>query len=729
MKIKRESGRTMVEMLGVLAIVVVLSGLGIWSVNFALNYYKAYRISSAAQERTILVKQNTRIRKNKDTGYSNLLNGDVMGVYPIEYVPTYSVAAYDVNELKAFQVSAFNQGVCQHLKNMGTLQQIKDYTGLPVLINNTDIDDEPECIPGDETANKLIVLFDEGRGRSINNPCAGVECACGSCVDGTCSDTEKTITLCDGTKKVCCAGDPNCKDEENCCPADRIYIDNGVTKCCDNVLSNGHCCATGESWASADNKCCVTGNISNNHCCLGGQVWASGDNKCCTSDKLYNDNTKCCDNVLSNGHCCATGESWASADNKCCVTGNISNNHCCPGGQVWASGDNKCCTSDKLYNDNTKCCSGTIRTLSNGTRVCQGPDQCWYNNQVYNNNAVVGTCGKCVNGIISTDTSKVGTCQICNESTWALGNVTNGTAVGECKQCSNGQVVAKSGYTVPTCKVCNADGSLSNATNGSNQQTNGQCCVNGEMALSQTYCPICTFKNKIYLNDTDVPSSGKTCGWCQNGTIIEDHSYDVTACEYCNHNTWLWTTITPTQLTTTTTRSSVRLYNASHTYGYFNVYRKKGTWTNNTNINVPISLGEVKITKYVYGLRKIDGTTTIGSYKYRTWEATQAGMLTLSDSSIKVNGVAQDLGTMVNGMLSLEKSGGSDLTQDYRERLVNLDGTTHNYATDSTKRVWTQTHYYDFQGATYNVQPGKTIEIDIWTVCTDDSCQNFFCQP
>ena len=104
-------------------------------------------------------------------------------------------------------------------------------------------------------------------------------------------------------------------------------------------------------------------------------------------------------------------------------------------------------------------------------------------------------------------------------------------------------------------------------------------------------------------------------------------------------------------------------------------------------------------------------------------------MLTLSDSSIKVNGVAQDLGTMVNGMLSLEKSGGSDLTQDYRERLVNLDGTTHNYATDSTKRVWTQTHYYDFQGATYNVQPGKTIEIDIWTVCTDDSCQNFFCQP
>ena len=90
--IEDQSGRTLLKMLAVLGIIVVLTAIGGWGVNVALNYYRSYRISSSAQDRTILVTQKTRSRKNTKSGYENIINGEVMGFYQIEYVPSFSSA-------------------------------------------------------------------------------------------------------------------------------------------------------------------------------------------------------------------------------------------------------------------------------------------------------------------------------------------------------------------------------------------------------------------------------------------------------------------------------------------------------------------------------------------------------------------------------------------------------------------------------------------------------------
>ena len=122
-RLRFESGRSMVEIIGVLVAVGVITMVGVGLTRFGLDYVHANAIMSGAEERLIPLSRRKATRSNEDA--QTVLNGfpsTIMDYYPVE-LETHE------GESPVLKVSSISRGVCR------ILQQRKD---TPMTINGVE---------------------------------------------------------------------------------------------------------------------------------------------------------------------------------------------------------------------------------------------------------------------------------------------------------------------------------------------------------------------------------------------------------------------------------------------------------------------------------------------------------------------------------------------------------------------------------------------------------------
>ena len=223
---KEEQGRSMVEMLGVLAVVGVLSVGGIAGYTYAMNKHYANELLMGASERAVLVTAQIASGKtpnlNEFAHYSNV--GGTFG------------QAEKLEDGSGFviPVSGVKGAVCENL--------IKATQDTDVSIAN---DDETlsEATCDDENPNNLVFVFDSGLSSKENEK----GCTLGSekCVDGVYYDCEEDEEgnnfwaswdgdfpsgyTCDGDTLTC---DPACEGGEKCINGTCVPF---VSECSENI--------------------------------------------------------------------------------------------------------------------------------------------------------------------------------------------------------------------------------------------------------------------------------------------------------------------------------------------------------------------------------------------------------------------------------------------------------------------------------------------------------------
>lgn len=213
-----ETGRSMVEMLGVLAIIGVLSIGGLVGYKYAWAWYRANEVINEVKKRAIIVSQQ-KVLKNASS--LDEFNTSILETYPT------TLEAYPFEDTYfMINVAALEKDVCTRVVKA-------DWTlPMAIFIGNTQTDSSSTCQQEDVT---LSFVFDNdltGNGTLIGDdidqcsdeePCqpqACTDCILGQCVEN-CSENE-----------VC--------EESGCvCPAN-FYVKGGVcTPCPEHGTSVG----------------------------------------------------------------------------------------------------------------------------------------------------------------------------------------------------------------------------------------------------------------------------------------------------------------------------------------------------------------------------------------------------------------------------------------------------------------------------------------------------------
>ena len=186
-----QTGRSMIEMLAVLAIIGVLTVGGIAAYSFAVAKHRANQIYNQVDLRAVSAFSNPIVRQTQ-TGNTFFLPG---------FDDTFENLPYEHSKIgnAAFQIKVTNvpRKVCRRLQDM-TFKLPRQVT-----LNGEDV--SSAC----GTQNTFVFVYD---GLSVGKPSSGVtpidcDCSgCQSCETGTCQDNDN---LC-GPKEVCVSGSCQC---------------------------------------------------------------------------------------------------------------------------------------------------------------------------------------------------------------------------------------------------------------------------------------------------------------------------------------------------------------------------------------------------------------------------------------------------------------------------------------------------------------------------------------
>ncbi len=319
-KIHSQDGRSMVEMLGVLAIIGVLSLGGIVGYRLAMNHYQANQIAHEMNmmrtDAQIKIAQGTEKltlgapydeNKINFNGYETAFGCkyvDENDIISDETVSCQIANAYFI------ELPKIPDGVCQPL--------IRLINGMDNLIafsvNDSEYEEGGTCQEGE---NDLYAVF-SGETVSDLTHCER---------DDDCKELEST-PFCDETRHVCveCTADDDC-------PYNTDYCENNVCKTCDSGVWNGTSCVE----CTEDGDCLKKGTEKpicneNNKCEPCPNRWSDTLNKCvtCTADEHCTDkemNPVC---NMNTGECelCPEGESWSDEFKECVVTSCHTNQEC-----------------------------------------------------------------------------------------------------------------------------------------------------------------------------------------------------------------------------------------------------------------------------------------------------------------------------------------------------------------------------------------------------------------
>ena len=383
-----ETGRSMVEMLGVLAIVGVLSVGGVYGYGVAMKKHKANELLHQASMQASSIAAQIASGKT-DLALENFGNSS-NGSFSSVKGPDGSTNYQSGDDKFTMQITGMDEAVCKQMQGMkgGTVRSVscstpdangkvtatlafnKDLSSTPVA---SDFTTESEC----KSAGKTWCSGKGSSGACSNSTdcCAGYDSQC--CNDGDISSTE-SCTDADGKTTTCLNGKcefgtKDCTDED-CCD-----LEKGVWKC--NMFGNCACGPTADAVACPDEpgscKACGVGekvacaNLSydTNSCICHKRelevACTSTSCEVCAPGEVYECNT--------NREKCACGPSYESIY----CPGSGDDCKVCPKGEVAVCGRFDCfcgkpCTS---YSTN-ECGSGNYCQFSSSDNDEPGPGAC-----------------------------------------------------------------------------------------------------------------------------------------------------------------------------------------------------------------------------------------------------------------------------------------------------------------------------------------------------------------
>ena len=209
-----ESGRSMVEMLGTLAIIGVLSIGGIAGYTYAMNKSKANDILDGVSQRALVVSQQMILGNTASlVEYKNKKIGD----YGVTLDTTQGDGFFGI------QVSGVEQAVCERLQDQVLRNAVKTELGGTALADAT-------CAEGN--GNAITYVFNEAlNGSAVAGGGDVCTLTADDCPDGV--DTENCVcqstegqTCTDHTTNECglgyyCQFSPSSCEKESCCESSR----------------------------------------------------------------------------------------------------------------------------------------------------------------------------------------------------------------------------------------------------------------------------------------------------------------------------------------------------------------------------------------------------------------------------------------------------------------------------------------------------------------------------
>ena len=256
-----ESGRSMVEMLGVLAIMGILSIGGIAGYTYAMNRLKANDIIDGVNKRAVALSTYTLLGTGVSATTLDAEFANKIGDFPV------ALAAADPGF--TLTVSEITRPVCNHVLNNG-VQMARTITLGAAKVWENGVKADYTCA---EDGNTIVFTFAPAAGEGGNTPTCGYcqHVENGTCVaDETCDNDCPGNTPMKGNDDVCyscgtwrvfatteteCAKCPNRSMQDGKCVLDR---------CPDGQLmsNNGYCenCSTTTSIPASETECAKCSN-------------------------------------------------------------------------------------------------------------------------------------------------------------------------------------------------------------------------------------------------------------------------------------------------------------------------------------------------------------------------------------------------------------------------------------------------------------------------------------
>ncbi len=300
-KTHSQSGRSMIEMLGVLAIIAILSIGGIVGYKLAMNYYQAaqiaYEMNMMRTDAKVKITQGTEelmLGDPYDNGHLHFNNYDTdFGCKYVDENDFISEETVSCRIANAYfvELPKIPNGVCQPLTRL--------INGMDSLIafyvNGSEYEEGGNCQEGE---NDLYVIFTAETMSNLTH-CEG---------DNDCESLENT-PYCDTNRHVCV----ECVVHDDC-PYNTEYCEDNVCKTC----------ADDQVWGG-ESKGCV--ECLDNTDCTGDSEYCE-NNECvsCPDNKKWNEAKGCVE--------CNTNEDCTDFDKPQC---NTNENICepCPENQPW----------------------------------------------------------------------------------------------------------------------------------------------------------------------------------------------------------------------------------------------------------------------------------------------------------------------------------------------------------------------------------------------------------
>lgn len=441
---KISTGRSMIEMLGVLAVIGVLSLGALAGFQYAMNRHRGnetiYDVMLRAANVPMIDEQYTSRTGTYTWRFAGLPEDGEKGSYYrmkttvsdlSDYV--YRVIVYDVPKKVCRQILALNPSEVDAIYVEGEKGTTE------------------EC-PND--LNEMGFYFDEQRHNNPSrpsNPCVGNDCS-----DSGCTGSDCTICVgndCDSNGNCIGADCTSCKGQD--CGQDGVCTGSNCTGCqgegcTPNPTVNPETdpCAADSNSAECIEKC---KNSPNPTCCQ--NLNASGCNcssrpTCDICEEYTFDEKGCavgckekCDALAcercEEGVCVSTCSDTERCDNGACVAkcsgntpitcGSGGNNWCCGAAQSCGDTNGSCvCSSGTACG--TTCC-GTAEVCNESTNTCEPASACSSNEH------------ECTNG----------------SDTWCCANGQMCSSVGNCSSCSASDTCDITSDTCDLCAQCGLD--------------------------------------------------------------------------------------------------------------------------------------------------------------------------------------------------------------------------------------------------------------------------------
>lgn len=312
-------GRTMIEMIGVLAVIGLLSLTALWGYQLMLRKHRANALLDDIMLRAVSILTTDHYLAHQgdflfpdlpqDGTVSSL--GTTIRAYPSR---TEGVYAFQI------EIEQVPPSVCRSLFNMnpGTIDGMAA-DGVYYKNNGVLSGSSVENICGtDEEALKTVTMYFVGE-KDSQATCQGANCGCSA----------DQITCGSGDNTWCCEKDNTCGDSTGNCCADGLCCPNSQVSFCllntNGVCEETKCCSSAGKIQVAYKDATVTVKV-----CIEDVLCSAGE-------------TVCIDDCCTEDETCHYG--------KCCKPANVCGDSCCDDGQICdaATGSCGCATGSTAY--------------------------------------------------------------------------------------------------------------------------------------------------------------------------------------------------------------------------------------------------------------------------------------------------------------------------------------------------------------------------------------------